>query len=189
MNTPFPSITGTVTAIELMASSTDDWCGCSMMVTVESETQGTNNLILTPYTFIPYQEPIQTGDTVTGFYPASAPVPLIYPPQYRLMALVRNQPSRYAALDTFNTSLISSSGLLQIIPDESTSVILPNGMPYSGPLEGKTMLVLYAETTKSIPAITTPSLIVVFCCQSYVNNGQEPGMCPSCSPDSSETAE
>lgn len=165
MDSSYLSVTGTVTAIEMMNTSSNDWCGCSMLITILSPSHGTANLVIAPYTHILEQEPIAVGDTITAFYSATAPMPLIYPPQYRVMAVAKDIAGRNVVLDTFDASLVSGSGLLKLTPDASTRVILSNGQPYSGSLEGRTMLAVYGASTRSIPAIATPSLLVVFCCQ------------------------
>ena len=46
---------------------------------------------------------------------------------------------------------------------KTTKTVLPNGQLFVGYLAGKTLLVLYTSSTRSIPAQTTPEQIVVFC--------------------------
>ena len=45
----FP-ITGTISQIEPMQSSSGGWCGCSLLISVTTPCQGMVNLVVTPYT-------------------------------------------------------------------------------------------------------------------------------------------
>lgn len=159
----FP-ITGTISQIEPMQSSANNWCGCSLLVSIMTTYQGMVNLVVTPYTYIYNQEPLQTGDSITAYYDASAPAPLIYPPQYRVTAIVKDMENRMTDFGYYDENLMNAGGTLQLDPSDSTVVTYPNGQTFSGSPANHYLLVIYSTTTRSIPAVTEPSAIVVFCC-------------------------
>ena len=61
--------------------------------------------------------------------------------------------------------LTSSDNSLILNMSGRTMVTLPNGQLFNGDLAGKLLLVVYGPTTRSIPAQTAPTQIVVFCTQ------------------------
>lgn len=158
----FP-ITGTISQIEPMQSSTDNWCGCSLMVSVTTPYQGMVNLVITPYTYIYNQEQLQDGDSITAFYDASAPAPLIFPPQYRVTAVVKDSDGRMCDFSYYDENLVNASGTLQLAPAASTVVSYPNGQTFFGNPAGHYLLVIYSSSSKSIPALAEPDSVVVFC--------------------------
>lgn len=158
----FP-ITGTISQIEPMQSSSGGWCGCSLLISVTTPCQGMVNLVVTPYTYILNQEPLQAGDSITAFYDASAPAPLIFPPQYRVTAIVKNMEGRMADLSYFDGNLVNAAGTLQLTISDSTVIACPNGQTFYGTPGDHYLLVLYSSSTRSMPAQTSPDAVVVFC--------------------------
>lgn len=160
----FTPIEGTVTSISRLRPSADSQSGCTLIFALLTRDQGTVNVVVSPDTYVLDQETILRGDTVTVFYDNMAPVPLIYPPQYRAAVLLKNTGIRqFAAFDYFDKSLLNSDQTLRLTPTAYTPVQLANGQTYIGTLGNQFLLVLYSTTTRSIPAQTTPSRIIVFC--------------------------
>lgn len=159
----FP-ITGTISQIEPMQSSTGSWCGCSLMISISTAYQGMVNLVVTPYTYIFNQEPLGVGDSITAFYDTSAPAPLIFPPQYRVTAIVKDAEGRMVDFSYYDENLINAGGTLQLNLSGNTVIAYPNGQPFCGNPAGHYLLVLYSSATRSVPAVTDPDAVVVFCC-------------------------
>lgn len=156
------SISGTIIQMNWPNAGRDQ-LGCSVTLTIQSGEQGLVNVTVDSSTFVLNNRQLNTGETVTCFYSGSAPAPLIYPPIYRAVAVAYTPAGTYADLDTFNGTLTNSKDTLRLNPNGRTRITLPNGQFFRGYLSGKTLLVLYGATTKSIPAQTVPEQIVVFC--------------------------
>ena len=137
--------------------------GCYKLMTVEDSTQGIVNFVVSPSTYFVNQEIVNPGDRVTGYYDGNAPVPLIYPPQYRALVVVKENNNQNVKVDFFNNQLVSSDGQLQLNVSAYTLVLLKNGQPFSKSLANRNLIVIYGPTTRSIPAQTTPYKIIVWC--------------------------
>lgn len=106
---------------------------------------------------------LRIGDIFTGFYDATLPMIMIYPPQYHPIAVAVNPPvdMYIIKVDKFDDDLISSDNQLKLTLSEETKILTKDGASYNGDLPGLTLAVIYHESTKSIPAKTTPSRIIV----------------------------
>lgn len=159
----FVPIEGTITAITPFQTTVDDRSACSLLFTLQNSQRETFRMVVDPNTFILNQTQFRRGDSVTAFYDQMVPVPLIFPPQYRAVAMVRNRPEQSVTLDYFNRNLLNSDNTLRLNRTLTTNVRLQNGQRYMGNLGNQLLLVIYGAATRSIPAQTTPSVIVVFC--------------------------
>lgn len=159
----YTPLEGTVTSISNMWTSAGDRSGCTLMFALLTDNRETINIVVSPDTYVLDQEPIRRGDRITVFYDTMAPVPLIYPPQYRAAALLKTAFRQYAMLDYFDRGLLNSDQTLQLMPSSATVTQLANGQNFIGTVGDQFMLVLYGATTRSIPAQTTPDRIIVFC--------------------------
>lgn len=158
------SLTGTVTQIQPFADNSTNY-GCTLIFTVRGTAQGEVQFTLNGNTYVPDNIPFNSGDRVTFFYDGNAPVPLIYPPRYTAVVAAPADQFQYY-LGEFYNSFISTDGQIQINKSNSPlPMYLPNGQVYSGALSGKTVLVEYTTSTRSIPAIIQPRRITVFCYQ------------------------
>jgi len=159
----FSPLEGTVTSISNFSISNNASRGCSLLLTIQSYYGDAYSVILDANTYVLNQVPIRRGDSIIAFYDTMAPMPLIYPPRYNAVVIVKPDTSQYAALDTFDRNLRNSDNTLVLNRSSRTNVRTQNGQTYSGNLGNQLMLVLYSNTTRSIPAQTTPEEIVVFC--------------------------
>ncbi|KMT21734.1 hypothetical protein [Clostridium cylindrosporum] len=137
--------------------------GCYKFVSLIDNNDSIVNFIVSPTTYFVDHVMIKVGDIVTGFYDRNAPVPLIYPPQYRALIMAKNTHYQNVKVDYFNSNLISSDGMLKLNIAPYTSVILENGQEFTKCPINRNLIVVYGPTTKSIPAQTTPYKIVVIC--------------------------
>lgn len=160
------ALEGLVTDVEAFMTNSSSYLGCTLTMTLQTYSQGIVNLTVTGETFVMENETIYPGDYITAFYDGSAPVPLIYPPRYAAIALVkRESDSGQYVLDYFDYSLTNSDNTLTLNMTSDTKIQLPNGQIFFGSVQNKLLLVEYRTSTRSIPAITTPEEIVVFCNQ------------------------
>ncbi|MDF2037098.1 hypothetical protein P2R12_09055 [Cytobacillus oceanisediminis] len=159
--TNFQYFTGTVTQI-----SDFNGDGCHKIISADNGMGGTANFIVSPSTYVLDQTMLSAGDIITGYYDGNAPVPLIYPPQYRALVVVKHTSHQNVKTDYFNSQLVSSDGQLQLNVSPYTQMVLTNGQAFTGSPANRDLVVIYGPSTKSIPAQTTPYKIVVLCLSS-----------------------
>lgn len=160
----FQSFNGVVTMISNFGVGTnDDGGGCYKLLSVDNRQGMLVNFVVEPTTYFIDHMMVRVGDKIIGFYDANVPVPLIYPPQYRAVVIAVDSPHQHVKVDYFNEYLESSDGQLRLNVSPSTSVLLENGQQFTGNLTNRNLIVSYSSTTKSIPAQTTPSQIIVMC--------------------------
>ena len=103
---------------------------------------------------------VAVGDTITGYYEAGLPLATIFPPHFTVRVIVNGEFTNLA-VDRFDEELVSFDGSLKLYIGEDTEVILQSGGAFDGELANRMLVVVYDVSTRSIPAITTPSLVVV----------------------------
>lgn len=160
----FISFRGIVTQInDFLVGQNGESEGCFKLMTVENGVGGIVNFVISPTTYFVNQEIVTVGDMITGYYDGNAPVPLIYPPQYRALIVVKENNYQNVKVDFFNNQLVSSDGELQLNLSPYTPILLTNGQPFSKNPANRNLIVIYGPTTRSIPAQTTPYKIIVWC--------------------------
>ncbi len=137
--------------------------GCYKIISVENETGAMVNFVIAPNTYFVDQAIVAVGDRVTGYYDRNAPVPFIYPPQYRALVMVKESPFQNVKVDYFDNQLVSSDGFLRLNLAPNTTILLANGQPFSGNPANRNLIVIYGPATKSIPAQTTPYRVIIWC--------------------------
>ena len=161
--TLYAPLVGIITNIEYQNESYSGRLGCDILFTVQSEGQGTVNVLLPSNAYVLNLHTFQIGDRATFFYSPDAPMPLIYPPRYTAAAAANTPHGVTAVLDVFNSNLTDSDNTLTLTPSWNTPVILPNGQGFAGNPGGNLLLATYTASTRSIPAQAVPEQIVVFC--------------------------
>lgn len=151
----FGSITGTVAEIRPMQSLPNAY-----YILLEDEENPTW-FTITADTFLFTDEAPEPGDTVTGFYDLNAPMILIYPPQYPIVALAVNPGDTNLFVGEFGSDLVDATETLMLVITEDTRVETPDGQPFAESLTGHTLAVAYGASTRSIPAQTRPQRVVV----------------------------
>jgi hypothetical protein len=159
----FGSFSGIIARIEDFWAEDPAIKGCSKFITVQNGEENTVNFIVTPSTYFVDHVTMKVGDAVTGYYDANAPVPMIYPPQYRAIVMARIVPYQNVKVDYFNSQLISSDGTLKLIISPFTQIILENDQAFTENTANRNLIVVYGIATKSFPAQTVPYRIVVMC--------------------------
>lgn len=160
----FYSFHGTVTMIsDFILGQNGEEEGCYKLISIENELGELVNFVVSPTTYFVDHVMVAVGDRVTGYYDGNAPVPLIYPPQYRALVMVKDSPSQNVKVDYFNSQLESSDGRLRLNISPYTQIVLTNGQLFSRNPANRDLIVIYGPATKSIPAQTTPYRIIVLC--------------------------
>ena len=132
-------------------------------MTVQNSDGNTVNFVITPTTYFVDHINISVGNPVIGFYDLNAPVPLIYPPQYRAVVMARLTQNQNVKVDFFNNQLISSDGTLKLIIGSFTQIIQENGQVFTANPANRNLIVVFGASTKSIPAQTVPYKVIVMC--------------------------
>ncbi len=162
--TRFSPVYGTVTSVNPLETSALSH-SCSLFISVMSQSLGEVNFVVNPDTYVLDQHTFEKGDSIIAVYDTDAPVPLIYPPQFTPIILAENDDGYLAMFDYFNEDLLNTDETLKLnIPEsDSSELLLPNGQTFFYMPGGHYLFVLYMFTTRSVPAITTPDKVIVFC--------------------------
>ncbi len=156
VKTEYKSFTGVVKKI-----STSESVEGNKIAYVEDKEGTPANIVITKDTYIVNNEKITEGATITGFYDANAPMLMIYPPQYKAEVVSVDKEGQNVKVSVFDKDLVSSDSWLKLNISKDTKIISQDGNTFDGELANRKLVVLYGITTRSIPAQTTPSEIVV----------------------------
>lgn len=159
----FQSFTGVITMIEDYWTGDQKSAGCIKLISVDNKAGGLVNFVVMPTTYFVDHVMVKSGDTVTGFYDANAPVIYIFPPQFQAIVMTKADRKQNVKVDYFNSQLVSSDGTLKLNMATSTKIILENGQRFTGDPANRDLIVIYGATTRSIPAQTTPDQVIVMC--------------------------
>ncbi len=135
---------------------------CSQTMSLRTE-NGIVNFMIGPETHVIDNRPLRAGLRVAAFYDASLPVPLIFPPQYQAQIVAVLMRDEQIMLNEFDRNLTARDGSLQLNLARNTNIETLNGQNVSCNPAGRTLLVYYTATTRSIPPQTTPRRVVVLC--------------------------
>ena len=159
----FVPVTGVITQIQDAQMNGGRNTGCSKMITLEQEDGNIVNFIVLPSTAIIDCVTFYVTQQVVMFYDPMAPMPLIYPPQYRAVAAGENVTGVNVAAGFFDRTLLSADRMLRLIPGAQTVQVTSNNQSFGGNPGGRNLVVVYERSTRSIPAQTTPVKIIVMC--------------------------
>ena len=132
------------------------------MVTLRVE-NGVVNFMVSSETLVVECRQLEPGMRVAAFYDSSLAVPMIFPLQYQAQMITVLERNEQIALDYFNGAVLAQDNSLQLNIAEETRIETLNGQRFSCCIGGRTLLVYYTATTRSIPPQTTPGKIVVMC--------------------------
>ncbi|WP_423409138.1 hypothetical protein AABM38_03400 [Heyndrickxia sp. MSNUG] len=159
----FQFFSGIVTNIGDFFTTANDQSGCYKLMSVDNGNGNMVNFVIEPNTYFVDHAMVRVGDRVTGYYDGNAPVPLIYPPQYRALVMVKETQNQNVKVDFFNSQLVSSDGMLKLNLAPATRLRLTNGQRFTGNPANRNLIVIYGASTFSIPAQTTPNRVIVWC--------------------------
>ncbi|NLL80189.1 MAG: hypothetical protein GX234_10490 [Clostridiales bacterium] len=159
----YSPVYGVITQIQDMRMGSSRNSGCTKLITLETEDGNPVNFVVSPSTYILDQVTFYESQPVVMFYDPMAPMPLIYPPQYRAVVAGENVPDVNVTAGYFDRNLLNADGSLRLNLSPQTVVVTSNNQNYTGNPGGRDLVVVYQETTRSIPAQTTPVKVVVLC--------------------------
>lgn len=160
----FQPVNGMITRIEdFWMDENEERLGCYKLMSVDKGDGTLVNFVVSPATYFVDHVMLTLGDMVTGFYDANAPVPLIFPPQFNAIIMVRDTPYQNVKVDYFNNQLVSSDNYLRLNIAPYTRIVLENNQAFNRNPVNRNLIVVYGATTKSIPAQTIPYEIIVMC--------------------------
>ncbi|MGN0108080.1 MAG: copper amine oxidase N-terminal domain-containing protein [Hominilimicola sp.] len=110
---------------------------------------------------------IEKGADITVFTGAYTPAPLIMPPQYQANVIIINDEEQvsFVDVDTYlagSEYLVNAANTLAVNIDKETKIVDKDEKSFTGEtLENNDLIVFYGASTRSIPAQTIPSKVVV----------------------------
>lgn len=159
----FGSVTGTIVDMVPTRIGNRRANGCMIFVTLEDKDGNTVNFVMTPSTYVVDFETLSVGMMCTFWYAADAPMPLIYPPQYNAVVAAQEKNGRMIDVSYYNMTMVNEEQTLQLNMDGSVDVRTTNNQYFQGSPSNHNLVVIYDNSTRSIPAQTTPRLVVVLC--------------------------
>ena len=169
----FKSFVGTITMIENFWVSNPQDKGCYKLITVQNSEGNIVNFVVEPRTYFVNHFTAQIGDLIEGFYDGDAPVPLIYPPQYRAIVIAKIDHFTSVKVDYFDENYLSSDNALKLNISPTTQILTMNNQLLNENPANHNLIVQYNFLTKSIPAQTTPIIIIVMCNNSFNINKRQ----------------
>ena len=106
---------------------------------------------------------LKEGDKVVAYIFAKKPQKLIYPPQFNPdVVIVETKEAGFVEVDYFFENLTNTYDMLKLSIGENTELLNTKGEKVAAKdLTEKNLVVFYTASTKSIPAQTTPSKVIV----------------------------
>lgn len=157
------SVTGTIVEMVPTRLGNRRADGCMIFVTIEDMDGNTVNFVMTPSAYVVDFETLSVGMLCTFWYASDAPAPLIYPPQYNVVVAAQEMNGRMVDVDYYDRNLVNEAQNLQLTVDGAVDVRTTNNQYFQGSPANHNLVVIYDNTTRSIPAQTTPKQIVVLC--------------------------
>lgn len=137
--------------------------GCLLFAAIEDTDGNTVNFFINPDTYVVDFTTLSVGMMATFWYRNDAPMPLIYPPQYTAVVVAEERSDRNVDVSYYNNSLINEEQTLQLNLDGTVDVRTVNNQYFQASPANHNLVVIYSSSTRSIPAQTTPSTVVVLC--------------------------
>jgi hypothetical protein len=158
---PAPTEKPTVTYHGFAGKITGVAEGTPQVVTVENDEGGQAEFIITADTYLFDGAEITEGGRIIGYYDASLPMTLQYPPRYSVPAAAPVTDEYSVFVGLFNEALVSADNQLALLNTDAAEIVSVNGEKYTGALAGRRLAVTYKVVTMSLPGQTTPLKIVV----------------------------
>lgn len=155
-NSYYGSFTGTVTKMTSVKNNKNktqltlkDKDGVEALFTISKDTYQTND------------ERISVGSVVTGYFDAKVFRIMIYPAQYEAEVVYVARPENNIKVDYFDNKLTSADNMLTIEINQDVELIYKDGRKYNGKPVKSDLVVIYDESTRSIPSQTKPIKVIV----------------------------
>jgi len=156
------SVSGTIESVEDVDGLTH--------ITIDDTDGNPAVLVISGDTVFPFADSFDVGDVVRGWYVTSAPMIMIWPPQYNIAVLAVDIPDDvnikvdrfYAWGEDGMGQMISQDEMLVFTADDDTEIVLADGIEFTdGELQGRRIVVIYGMSTRSIPEITVAQKLIV----------------------------
>lgn len=176
-NGPFAMIEGVIVDMSAARGSEGSLDGCTLYFTVEDDDGNTSVFVVTKDTCVIDGVTLKEGMRAGFWYRTDVPIPLIYPPQYYAVVAAEMRGDRMINVSHYDDALINAEQSLQLMLDWSVAMRTVNHQIFLGSPAGRDLAVVYTSSTRSIPAQTTPTQIVVLC-----DDGEQGCFNPDCYP-------
>ncbi len=176
-NGPFAVIEGMIVDMNAAREGEGSLNGCNLYFTVEDDDGNTVVFLVTKDTCVIDGVTLKEGMRAGFWYRTDAPIPLIYPPQYYAVVAAQMRGDRMIDVSHYDDSLVNAEQTLQLQLDWSVALRTANHQIFLGSPAGRDLAVVYTTSTRSIPAQTTPTQIVVLC-----DDGEQGCFSPDCYP-------
>lgn len=159
----YASVQGTI--VDMVPARTGDGRSdsCILYFTVEDDNGNIVNFMVTPQTFVVDYKPLGVGMQCTFWYRTDVPTILIYPPQYTAVVAAPQRRDRMINVSFYDAAQVNEERTLQLHMDRSVALRTTNNQYFQGSPANHNLVVTYTNSTRSIPAQTTPESIVVLC--------------------------
>lgn len=159
----FASFTGTIKEVTEYTDADGKPVEGKFYVLVENDEGGEMNFIVSEDTVRVQDGKLIAGEKLTGWYDATRPAIMIYPPQQPAVAIVLGEltDGKSVHVDRFDNDLLSYDSQLKLNMSDDVEIVLANGDAFDGDLADRKLIVIYGPVTMSIPAQTTPIKIIV----------------------------
>lgn len=154
---------GIIIQIDNVYTNNKALSGCIKKYSIVNQNGDMIYFIVSSQTYILYHIMLNVGDSVICFYDANSPVPLIYPAQLNAVVIAKMQQNQNVTVDYFDNELVNANNTLKLNIAKTTNILLTNGQKFVSDPANHNLVVVYGPTTRSIPAQTTPTQIVVLC--------------------------
>ncbi len=156
MRKKYASHTGMI--VEIMEAD-----GCNLIFEIEDGNGSTIHFLVSPKTYVVDFSTLTVGVQCTFWYLVDAPALLVYPPRFNAVVAALAKPGRMVSVGRFNGELVNEDVTLQLVMDEKVEVKTTNHQNFLGSIENRDLVVVYGNSTRSIPAQTTPLQVTVLC--------------------------
>ena len=174
---PFTLIEGMIVDMNAARAGEGNLDGCNLYFTLEDDDGNTSVFLVTKDTCVIDGVTLKEGMRAGFWYRTDAPIPLIYPPRYYAVVAARIRIDRNINVSHYDDSLVNAEQSLQLRLDGSVSMWIANQQIFLGSPAGRDLAVVYTTSTRSIPAQTTPTQVVVLC-----DDGEQGCFQPDCYP-------
>lgn len=176
-NGPFAVIEGMIVDMNAARAGEGSLDGCNLYFTVEDDDGNIAVFLVTKDTCVIDGVTLKEGMRAGFWYRTDAPIPLIYPPQYYAVVAAQMRGDRMINVSHYDDSLVNAEQTLQILLDWSVEMRTANHQIFLGSPAERDLAVVYTTSTRSIPAQTTPTQVVVLC-----DDGEQGCFSPDCYP-------
>ncbi len=129
---------------------------------IEDENGNPLTFVVTEDTYMLYETEIKIGDTISGYFTTNIPLIAIYPPQYPVDVLIKDNDYFSTKYSIFDENYLSTDEELVInVSYEKSKIVDRNGNEYKESIIDKPIIAIYSITTRSLPPQTSPEKIIV----------------------------